>query len=149
MRISDVIIQRPDRVSRTRRGFYGAMTAVAWVVFAWLFQPLITLVVWALGGWITYQEVVRQARSVEPLVVLAIAILAVASATALIVWAEYNRQRFTGEKRRTSPGSPRPSGPPDGQVLPWNVRGVLREARVAVVRFDEDGLPLEVVSARP
>jgi poly-beta-1,6-N-acetyl-D-glucosamine biosynthesis protein PgaD len=146
MRVADVLIEHPERVSRARRGFLEIVTVAAWAAFVWLFQPLVTLVVWALGGWVSYQEVVRQAKTVEPAVVLAIAILAAASATALVGWAEYNRQRFEGKKRRVSS---RIFGSDDGAIDPemsGEMRGTLRLARVSTVHFSSDGLPDAVES---
>ena len=146
MRAHEVVIRRPERVSRTRRGFYGALTVAAWAGFVWLLQPVFTLLLWGVGGRIAYEEVLRQARAVEPAIVFAIAMLSMAAGLGLVTWAELNRKRFRGRRRRTIPALANPKEMAEEVGFSQRAHRILREARIATVTFGDDGLPFSVTN---
>ncbi len=106
MRAVDQIYRRPQDRSgtgnrtRVRRRVFGTMTAAAWSVYLYLWLPGITLVAWLLGfrtAWV--QGVLRRASADVADLWLGLA-LVVLLGCALVLWAERQRQRFTGVERR-------------------------------------------------
>jgi biofilm PGA synthesis protein PgaD len=96
------IIDRPWRQPRLHRSFFGLVTAAFWLVYAYLWLPLLTLALWAIGIRNASFELYLREHQVEPFLLVALPLLAIASATLLIAWAEYNRFRFSDKDRRSA-----------------------------------------------
>lgn len=86
----------PGRV----RTVQGIVTLLAWVLYAWLWLPVVTVIAWMLGIRTSFIEL--QVRSYEADVSTfgVLFTLAVVATVLLIGWAEYNRHRFGGHDRR-------------------------------------------------
>src|SRR5690554_3365368 len=95
------IIERPQRVSRWRRSLWGAVTFVAWALFAWLLIPVATLVLWAFGLTTAYGSFAAVLPTVEPDLLALLAIAALIMSLSLLAWANLNRWRFAGKERRS------------------------------------------------
>lgn len=99
----DVLIDAPQLVSRRRRITDKVATAMMWIIYSYLWAPLISLVAWLLGFEFAYDVMVR-AGGAEGLldilifygVVLICIVIVVAS------WSWVNRYRFSGQDRRQS-----------------------------------------------
>lgn len=94
------IICNPDHVPAARRTFWGAVTAIFWVAYIYLWMPLITLLLWILGIRKGYAELYLREHSIEPFIFVALPIMALIATVMLVTWAEYNRYRFSGHDRR-------------------------------------------------
>jgi len=97
---ADMTIYRPNEQAPLQRTLFGAATLLAWVAYAYLVLPLVTLVLWMLGLHTAYLQLYLVDHPFDPTLLLILPLLALICATILIVWAEYNRRRFRGEERR-------------------------------------------------
>lgn len=99
-----LIIERPDLQSRLQRYGYLSVTLIGWVLWLYLFVPLLSLVAWALGATLVYQALV-QGLSLSDLGHLlarygsGIGVLV----SVLLVWAVSSYWRFRGMDRRRAP----------------------------------------------
>jgi biofilm PGA synthesis protein PgaD len=100
---SGLVIEQPELQPRTQRAIYGAVTAVAWVVWAYLWLPLVTLIAWYFGVRAFIREIVIPDRVTLLLTgVTYLAVIAVLGG-ALLAWSQYNLRRFGGAERRLEP----------------------------------------------
>ena len=99
----DVIINARNVVSRRIRNRDRLLTTVMWVLYAYLWLPLISLGAWYLGIQFAYDLVIR-AGGTEPLVSLLLNFLLILLITALVVvfWSWMQRVRFANHERRIS-----------------------------------------------
>jgi poly-beta-1,6-N-acetyl-D-glucosamine biosynthesis protein PgaD len=95
-----LIIERPDLQPRRERVIYGTITAVAWVLWAYLWLPLVTLVAWYFGVRAFIREVVIPDRVTLLATGASYLLVIVVLGGALLVWSRYNLRRFGGEDRR-------------------------------------------------
>lgn len=94
-------IYRPDLQSRVHRGMFAVLSTLGWLVWLYLFAPLLSLVAWALG----YRQLDVYVLSSTPHMVLTLGLYVGAIVVAgllLVLWAVYNLMRF-GSKDRRSP----------------------------------------------
>ncbi|TWI03596.1 biofilm PGA synthesis protein PgaD [Luteimonas cucumeris] len=96
------IIDKPWQLPRLHRSFFGIVTAAFWLLYAYLWLPLATLILWLIGIRTATFELYLREQAVEPFLLIALPVLAMASAALLIAWAEYNRFRFNGKDRRNA-----------------------------------------------
>lgn len=140
------IINLPERQRRVHRDLSRAFTALAWAAYLYLWLPLLTLAAWGLGMHTAYERIYRNKHVVEPFLLLALPLIAIACAAVLLGWAEYNRARFGGpERRRPMP----PIG--DGEVAHGlgadaATAANLRGNRIVVLSLDAQARP---TAARP
>jgi biofilm PGA synthesis protein PgaD len=100
MKAEAILIQRPERQSSMQKAMFGIVTIVAWLFWAFLWLPLLTLGAWAFGvrtAWLQLY-VLEPAHKEGDLNVVLIA--AFACAFVFSAWAGYNRARFTGKQKR-------------------------------------------------
>lgn len=86
----------PGRV----RTVQGVITLLAWVVYAWLWLPVITVIAWMLGVRTSYVELFVRNYEFDQDTFGILFTLAVVATVVLIGWAEYNRHKFSGRDRR-------------------------------------------------
>ncbi|WP_052772983.1 poly-beta-1,6-N-acetyl-D-glucosamine biosynthesis protein PgaD [Luteimonas sp. FCS-9] len=84
----------------TRRAASGALTAAAWMVYAWLWAPLVTAVAWFVGLRSAYLRLYVAENALDPFLLLSLPVIALVCSVSLIGWAEYNRARFADADRR-------------------------------------------------
>ncbi|WP_353144311.1 poly-beta-1,6-N-acetyl-D-glucosamine biosynthesis protein PgaD [Acinetobacter pragensis] len=94
-------IDKPEYVRRKSAG-YGLM-AIGWVIWMWLFLPVLTLLFWWFEGTVVYTQVVEQTQPMTSISVLKLMVCIGIFISALFIWASYNWVRFHGEDRRQSP----------------------------------------------
>lgn len=136
------IINRPERVSRARKGAWGLVTLVAWLIFAWLLLPLITLALWAFGATTAYGSFATVLPSIEPELLLLMAWVALIMSTSLLAWAEFNRHRFRGHERRGPVASVPVFHLAAEHGVPAHVLDGLQHDRVITVSIDGEGWPV-------
>jgi biofilm PGA synthesis protein PgaD len=100
-----LIIESPNLQDLRQRYAFAALTLVFWVVWFYLWIPLVSLVAWLMGIEVFYDQMIlldglRGLRDLLGWYGLVIALLGLS----LGGWAWYNFKRFGGrEKRRDSP----------------------------------------------
>lgn len=91
-------IDRPDYVKRKSAG-YGLMAA-GWMLWMWLFMPLLTLLFWWLEGNTIYVQTIEYVRPQTSLSLMKLIFCISVLIGCLFIWASYNWVRFHGEDRR-------------------------------------------------
>lgn len=102
MKIDLRLIQKPEKQSTTRRTAWGVVTGVFWLIYAYLWLPLLTLILWLLGVRTAVFELYLRDHKVEPFLLIVVPMIAIVATVIMIIWAEYNRARFAGTDRRHS-----------------------------------------------
>lgn len=100
MKAEAIVIQRPDRQTVAQKAMFAAVTVIAWLFWAFLWLPLITLGAWAFGlrsAWVQFYVSHRLGDGGDIDVVF---IVAVVCAVVFMTWSGYNRARFTGKQKR-------------------------------------------------
>jgi len=95
-------IYRPDLQGRFQRGLFAALSVLGWIIWLYLFIPLITLIGWAFGYHRLDRFVLSSPRESVYTLIIYLIVIALAGAT-LVLWAIYNLIRFRGKERRTQP----------------------------------------------
>jgi biofilm PGA synthesis protein PgaD len=94
---SPLIISLPERQSGPQHAIFGALTLTIWVLWVYLWLPLITAILWMVGIRWAYIQIFQGTRGVSLWVILWImlsAIIVVAS------WSNYNNIRYAKKTRR-------------------------------------------------
>jgi len=96
-----LIIERPDLQSLRQWYAYAILTLLFWILWFYLWIPLVSLVAWLFGFQLFYQQmiVLEGLRGVLDLAGwygLVIALLG----SSLLCWALYNQLRFRGREKR-------------------------------------------------
>lgn len=101
----DLIIERPDLQTWPLLLGSRLFTAAMWALYVYLWLPLFTLLAWALGIRVAYQQMVEFGgyRVVLDLW-LTFAVVILLLGGALLVWARINFYRFRGGERRQGVG---------------------------------------------
>lgn len=138
-RDAPLIFDRPDLQEKRQRWLHWALTLVAWVIWAYLWLPVLTLVAWYLG----FRTFVREIVLPDPatMVSTGLTYLGIVSLIALLLigWSRYNLGRFGGADRRRAP--PRVTDPEVQryfEVDPDTFQ-LLRTGASVTVQHDEEG----------
>jgi biofilm PGA synthesis protein PgaD len=99
-----LIIERPDLQTRLQRYGYLSVTFIGWVLWLYLFVPLLSLAAWVFGATLVYQTLLQGLSPADLAGLLVrygggIAVLV----SALFVWAMTSYWRFRGMDRRRAP----------------------------------------------
>ncbi len=94
------VFDSPELQAGRHRLVYSVMTFVAWIVWAWLWLPLVTLVGWYLGVRTFIREIVIPPTGTMWMSVVAYLLVIALIGIFLIMWSRYNVLRFRGDERR-------------------------------------------------
>lgn len=100
MKADAIMIQCPERQSPVQKAVFSMVTVVAWLFWAFLWLPLITLGAWAFGlrnAWLQLHVLQPVSKGGDINVVL---IAAIACALVFTSWSGYNHARFAGKQKR-------------------------------------------------
>lgn len=98
--VHPAIIYRPDLQPRSRRFMFSGITLLAWLVWFYLFLPLLSLGAWWFGI-DTFQQYMLQPGARGYLLTLSGYIMVIALTFLVIFgWSRYNLIRFGGPDRR-------------------------------------------------
>ena len=99
--IRNIIIDRPELQSKTKRALFGVLTAALWSFYLYLLLPLASLLAWWLGFVVVYEEMVML-RGWEKLLELigVYGAIVLAMGLAQVGWALTNWLRFYGRRDR-------------------------------------------------
>jgi biofilm PGA synthesis protein PgaD len=100
MKAEAIIIQRPEKQSSAQKAVFATVTVFAWLFWAFLWLPLLTLGAWAFGlrdAWLQLHvlDPIGDGGDIDVIIVVAIA-----CALAFTTWSSYNRARFSGKQKR-------------------------------------------------
>ena len=142
------IIDHRDRLASTRRGVAGVLTAFAWLLYAWLWLPLITLLAWFVGLRTAYLRLYLEDQGVDAFVLLALPLIALGCALLMVGWAEYNRLRFARRERRRRPAD---IGQEEVHAALGGTPALaerLRSGRIVTLSLDADARPVAAIPGR-
>lgn len=141
MKFDSRLIRKPKQQPRLQRAAWGFVTLGFWMVYAYLWTPLATLVLWLLGVRTAFFQLYVREHTIEPFLLLTLPVLAFACALLLIAWAEYNRFRFGRTDRRSQPRSATLPEVADALGAPPAVARALATGKVIVLHMGEDASP--------
>lgn len=147
--LAPYIINSPRKVSTARHTVYKTITLLAWVVYAYLWLPVITLVAWMLGAKTAFIEVYVRDNALDSTLVVTLPLLLLLCSTLLIGWAEWNRYRFQDRDRRGPRESASEADIAQRLRAPPSLAQSLLNAKSAVLTLDEHGAPTHVRIDRP
>ena len=143
--LAPYIIHTPQKkASRTTHTVYKTITFMAWLVYAYLWLPVVTLVAWGLGARNAYVELYMRDNALDPTLLVTLPLLLLLCSTLMIGWAEWNRYRFQDKDRR---GARDPAAAEDiAQRLRATpaLAASLANAKSVVLTLDEKGAPSAV-----
>lgn len=100
MKAEAIVIQRPERQSTAQKAMFGLVTVTLWVVWAFLWLPLVTLGAWAYG----IRDALTQLHLMDPITdggdIHVVLFVAFGTALIFTAWSGYNYARFVGKQKR-------------------------------------------------
>ena len=138
--LKDVIINARSVLSRRERRRDRILTTAMWVLYGYLWLPLISLLAWYLGVRFAYDLVIR-AGGLESLLTILFWFGIVLMGTAIIIvgWSAVQRGRFARHERRIWSPSLDPEAERRYWDLPEDVFQCLRRDQRLLVRLDAEG----------
>jgi len=100
MKAEAVLINLPQRQHPVRRVLFTTATLVAWVIWASLWLPLITLLAWLVGVDVGYRQLILKEHGHGAHDLLFMLGIAALCALVFVVWSFYNRLRYGRLRRR-------------------------------------------------
>ncbi len=98
---NDLIIESPHLQTGLQKYTHAFLTFAFWLLWVYLWSPIITLIFWLLGFHQFYYHMVKLGGYVglrEQLLLYLVIILAIGFVQ--LTWAKYNQFRFRGKERR-------------------------------------------------
>jgi biofilm PGA synthesis protein PgaD len=134
------VIKRPDLQSRAQRHGSTWVTFGFWLLYLYLWSPLITLLAWALQLRIAHFEMVEQQgylAIVASLQAFTLAVLLIFVAS--IGWAQYNYRRFRYAARRDAASAVTSAQLASHFEVPQGVVEDWQRAKTLTIYLDEQG----------
>lgn len=126
---------------RATRTLHGVLTLAAWVLYAYLWLPVLTLIAWVLGVRTSYMELYLRNNRIDNNIFLVILVLAVVATALLVGWAEWNRHKFAGPDRRLPAKDVGPEDIADSLFANADVSQRLARAKSITLAMSEDARP--------
>ena len=101
MKAEDLIIDRPDLQSLRQRYATSFITFAFWVLWFYIWLPMLSLIAWGLGIKLFYEEMIARGgyeQFIESALFYFLTVLLIA--VIFLTWAGYNLYRFRGKSRR-------------------------------------------------
>lgn len=135
-----LIIEKPELQSNVHRYGWAFVTFVFWTIYVYLWLPLITLVAWWVGAYLFNIHMVKL-QGYEGLAskLVLYSIIIVSLSALLIGWANIERLRFKGVKRRQGRPEVTVSQVAHQYNLPENHLVGFRQKKSLEVHFSNDG----------
>lgn len=144
------LIQRPYSQPLLPRTFWGLTTGAFWVLYLYLWVPLVTLFLWLFGIRRAEAELYLRQHEIDPFLLLVLPATAAGAAALLILWAEYNRRRFTGVERRSAPPPVALEQVAAALGASTEVAQALNQGRISTLHMDpHQAVPLGVTAVKP
>ncbi len=126
------------------RTLQGIVTLLAWIAYAWLWLPVITVLAWMLGIHTSYTELWMRNYDFDQDTFGILFTLAVVATVLLIGWAEYNRHKFGGHDRRAPAQNAEPMQIAEVLGTSPEVSHPLGQAKSITLAMGEDARPIGV-----
>lgn len=98
-----IVIDNPQLQSRGQRVVFGGITLFFWMLWVYIWLPLVSLAAWGFGIQLFYKEMIVNDGLAGLLATASIyAVTVIFLALLLGAWAVYNYARFHGKTRRSS-----------------------------------------------
>ena len=94
-------IDKPEYVRNKTAGY--SLLALGWVMWMWLFLPLLTLLFWWFEGNLVYEQLIVAEMPKKPLNLFHLMGLITIFILCLFLWASYNWYRFRNNEKRLFP----------------------------------------------
>ena len=141
----DPYITHPQEPASGRvRTIQGLVTLLAWVAYAWLWLPVITVIAWMLGVRTSFVELQIRTYEFDRDTFGILFTLAVVATVVLIGWAEYNRHKFGGRDRRAAAQNVAPEQIAQSLNASPEVSGHLSRAKSITLAMGDDARPTGV-----
>lgn len=143
-----LIIQNPSLQTLKQRYAFAALTLVFWLVWFYLWTPVITLLAWLFGADRFYETMI--ARSGIDMLVGLLGLYGLVILSMGIVlggWAWYNRLRVRGRDKRRGSAAILPVEVNAFFMLSQEQADIARRGRRVVIEHDEDGQVRDVRTA--
>ncbi|MDV2453777.1 MULTISPECIES: poly-beta-1,6-N-acetyl-D-glucosamine biosynthesis protein PgaD [Acinetobacter] len=131
-------IDEPKYV-RNKSAGYG-LFFLGWLVWIWLFLPLITLLLWWYEGYTVYHHLIIGNGPDGPISLLHMALAIDIFILFLLVWASYNWIRFRNKERRHAPVPVGVEQMAESFNLPVADVESMKQAKNITLHYDEDGV---------
>ncbi len=137
------IIDRDDLVSPRKRRVGQIVSVIAWIIWIYLFTPIIALIGWALGVGLFERYILDDPMgTLEAIQVYALVILI--AGLIFIGWASYNWLRFHGHERRHAPPPIGPRELAHRFCISTEKAEEIEHRRIVTVQFNEDAEIIEI-----
>jgi len=143
------LIQRPQAQPPLYRLGWSFVTGLFWVVYAYLWIPVVTLVLGLLGVGLPVVGMYLKGHQPDPFLLTALPLMAVVTAALLIGWAELNRLRFGDRHRRNTLPAVSPAEVAAALGATPQVADALATAKVVHLEMTERATPLSVRMLTP
>lgn len=141
----DPFIFHPTEPAPTRvRTLQGVVTLLAWVAYAWLWLPVVTVIAWMLGVRTSFVELQLRNYEFDQDTFGILLTLAVVATIVLIGWAEWNRHKYGGEDRRSEVRNVEQNEIAESLHGGPDVAPQLAQAKSITLAMGEDARPLGV-----
>ncbi len=94
------IINRPDLLSLRKRAMFSGITLVAWVIWFYLFLPLVSAIAWWAGAELFASYMLDPDERTYLITLMFYVIVIVVAGLVIFAWSRYNQLRFQGHDRR-------------------------------------------------
>ena len=143
---SPLVVDRPELQRNPQRLVYSVLTLVAWVVWVYLWLPLVTLVAWYFGLRIFLREIVIPDPRTMVTVGVVYGLVVLVLGGSLLVWSRYNVRRFRDRERREEVSPLSDQAISEWFGIPGETLAAFRSESSLTVHLDEHG---QVQSASP
>lgn len=142
---SPLIIDRPDLQVWQQKAMFGALTAVFWMIWVFLWMPLITLLAWLFFGqrFQLHMFELDGYKAFGSLLLIYFLVICVMGG-GLLLWATYNHRRFRGIDRRRHMEVPSSTAMGAHIKHPSSAIDTWRSYTIMTVDHDEHGGILKV-----
>lgn len=137
-----LLIRKPKSQPRALRVTWRTVTVLFWALYLYLMLPLLTLLLWWLGMRSGFVMLYSHQQGVDPFLLYALPLMAIAASMLVILWAEYNRLRFSGRERRLRPHNASRARIAAALHATPELAERLAAGRVVVLHMDENAHPV-------
>jgi biofilm PGA synthesis protein PgaD len=141
MNTRSLIIEKPELQSNVQRYGWSSLTFIFWILYVYLWLPLLTLAAWWIGAKIFNYHMIQlegYVGLIEKLTLYSSIILVISAI--LIGWAELNRMRFKNQLRRMDVADVTLSEVAKKYNLHEHQLAQLRQKKSMQVHFSEKGV---------
>lgn len=130
-------IDRPEYVKNPKVGY--ALQAVGWLVWMWLFLPIITVILWLYEAHVFFVQIINQPLEETLGNLFVIGIVIGVLIVLYLGWAFYNWFRFHGKERRSFIASTADQSIAQFFDIETNDVVHMKEAKILTLHYDDGG----------